>query len=201
VTAEMVEDVADAPVAAPQWPSWPLSAPEAWQRLKGALRRLDDEGAPPPCTVATGKGNDWLPPEPARGDTAEVKAAYAASVARAQAGCGICPVRDACLEYAVTSKTTAGVWGGRDMARRAPSTRNAAQAVPGGSPAQPGTIAALPPEVIRRVAEEYAQGESLSTIAEGLTRDGVPTASGLLEWKRQTVFKVLAVADRGRVTA
>ena len=39
-------------------------------------------------------------------------------VERAKAVCRTCPVREACLDYAINSRQTHGVWGGTDPEQR-----------------------------------------------------------------------------------
>ena len=50
-----------------------------------------------------------------------------------------------------------------------------------------GRPAALPASVLRRIRRERAKGKSLAAIAEGLDRDGVPTAQGGRRWYPATV--------------
>ena len=44
---------------------------------------------------------------------------------------------------------------------------------------------------VRRIYSEFLVGYSLQTIAAGLTADGVPTAKGGLEWRREVVQSIL----------
>jgi DNA invertase Pin-like site-specific DNA recombinase len=49
----------------------------------------------------------------------------------------------------------------------------------------------LPDEVVHRVVAERASGATLREIAEGLTRDGVPTARGARAWSISSVQGVI----------
>ncbi|HZU74181.1 MAG TPA: WhiB family transcriptional regulator [Acidimicrobiales bacterium] len=44
--------------------------------------------------------------------------AIADEVAAAKAICAVCPVRDPCLEFAISTKQEFGVWGGTDEVQR-----------------------------------------------------------------------------------
>src|SRR5438874_6876281 len=50
-----------------------------------------------------------------------------------------------------------------------------------------GRPSTMPPDVVRRIRRERAKGKSLAAIADGLNRDGVPTAQGGRGWYRATV--------------
>jgi DNA invertase Pin-like site-specific DNA recombinase len=50
----------------------------------------------------------------------------------------------------------------------------------------------MPAAVVARIVAERDAGSSLRAIADGLTRDGVPTAQGGRAWHASTVRKVLA---------
>ena len=52
----------------------------------------------------------------------------------------------------------------------------------------------LPQRVVNRILREREQGRTLASIAEGLNRDGVPTAQGGLRWYASTVRAVLRSA-------
>ena len=54
-----------------------------------------------------------------------------------------------------------------------------------------GRPPALPSEIVERIIENRAAGESLRSIAMGLTTDGVPTAQGGAKWHASTVKAVL----------
>jgi DNA invertase Pin-like site-specific DNA recombinase len=54
-----------------------------------------------------------------------------------------------------------------------------------------GRARELSAEVVRRIVDARADGASLRAIAEGLTRDGVPTAHGGRAWYASTVRAVL----------
>jgi len=54
-----------------------------------------------------------------------------------------------------------------------------------------GRPSTLPPEIVERIVNERNSGSSLRAIADGLTRDGVPTAQGGQAWHASTVRKVL----------
>ena len=49
-----------------------------------------------------------------------------------------------------------------------------------------------PVEIVERVALERSEGKSLRAIAEGLTRDGIPTSQGGKAWHASSIAKVLA---------
>ena len=49
----------------------------------------------------------------------------------------------------------------------------------------------LPKTVVNRIRRERTQGKTLAAIAEGLNRDGVPTAQGGQRWYPSTVRAVL----------
>lgn len=53
----------------------------------------------------------------------------------------------------------------------------------------------LAPGIRRRIVAERGAGSSLRAIADGLTRDGVPTAQGGRAWYASTVRKVLSSWD------
>ena len=53
----------------------------------------------------------------------------------------------------------------------------------------------LPQRVVNRILREREQGQDLAAIAEGLNRDGVPTAQGGQRWYPSTVRAVLRSAD------
>jgi DNA invertase Pin-like site-specific DNA recombinase len=55
-----------------------------------------------------------------------------------------------------------------------------------------GRPSALPVAVVAHIVAERQAGSSLRTIADGLRRDGVPTAQGGQAWHASTVRKVLA---------
>ena len=46
-------------------------------------------------------------------------------------------------------------------------------------------------EVVARIRREHAAGLSMRTIAQRLTDDGVPTATGSSRWSHSTVQRVL----------
>ncbi|NUR84019.1 MAG: WhiB family transcriptional regulator [Nonomuraea sp.] len=51
--------------------------------------------------------------------------------------CGRCPVREACLRYALDTRQAHGVWGGTDPAQRRALTRRAARRRPGTARVRP----------------------------------------------------------------
>jgi DNA invertase Pin-like site-specific DNA recombinase len=55
-----------------------------------------------------------------------------------------------------------------------------------------GRPSTLPAELVKRIVDERNEGSSLRAIADGLIRDGVPTAQGGQAWHASTVRKVLA---------
>jgi hypothetical protein len=59
----------------------------------------------------------------------------------------------------------------------------------------PGRPASLPESIVDRIRLEYARGQSLGEIAEGLTADHVPTAHGGRRWWPSTVRAVLVRAS------
>lgn len=61
-----------------------------------------------------------------------------------------------------------------------------------------GRPTALPDAVRSRIAQERAQGRTLTAIADGLTKDGVPTALGRARWYPTTVRNVLAGLELDR---
>lgn len=62
-----------------------------------------------------------------------------------------------------------------------------------------GRPSVLPDDVVRRIVAERGAGAGLRVIAEGLTRDGVPTARGGPKWSTSSVQAVLAGQDAARV--
>jgi Recombinase len=54
-----------------------------------------------------------------------------------------------------------------------------------------GRSPGLPPEVVRRIRSEHANGESLGEIARKLNAEGVPTSQGGRHWWPSTVRAVL----------
>ena len=66
-----------------------------------------------------------------------------------------------------------------------------------------GRVANVPDEVVERIKQEYRGGATLVQVADGLTRDAVPTAQGGRRWYASTVSGVLKrhgepVRPRGR---
>jgi len=59
---------------------------------------------------------------------------------------------------------------------------------------QLGRRSRVPAAIVRRVRREREQGASLAAIADGLTRDGVPTSYGGKRWYASTVRVVLGAA-------
>jgi hypothetical protein len=57
--------------------------------------------------------------------------------------------------------------------------------------ARSGRRSTLPAEVVTRIREEHARGDSLAEIARRLNRDGIPTAQGGRQWWPSTVRAVL----------
>ena len=78
------------------------AAPES-----GALRRLQAAGS---CGTAD--------PDLFFGPAAELVTDYKTRVAKAKAVCAGCPVRDACLAYALDTRQEYGIWGGTDEDER-----------------------------------------------------------------------------------
>jgi DNA invertase Pin-like site-specific DNA recombinase len=62
-----------------------------------------------------------------------------------------------------------------------------------------GRPSMLPREVVERIVRERQGGASLSTIANGLTDEGVPTAHGGSRWWPATVRKILAGQDAATI--
>lgn len=62
-----------------------------------------------------------------------------------------------------------------------------------------GRPSVLPAEVVRRIVDERDGGAVLREIAEGLTRDGVPTARGGTTWSTSSVQAVLAGQDAAQL--
>lgn len=63
----------------------------------------------------------WFPPEGptgARTPHAERRRNESAEVTEARAICATCPVRPACLEYALSTNQKHGIFGGKDQAQR-----------------------------------------------------------------------------------
>jgi DNA invertase Pin-like site-specific DNA recombinase len=60
---------------------------------------------------------------------------------------------------------------------------------------QLGRPAILPRPVVERIVEARAAGDSLRTIAAGLTADAVPTAQGGMTWHASTIKAVLEGQD------
>lgn len=58
-----------------------------------------------------------------------------------------------------------------------------------------GRPPALPREIVTRIADARRDGDSLRTIASGLTADGVPTAQGGAKWYASTIRAVLQGQD------
>ncbi len=58
-----------------------------------------------------------------------------------------------------------------------------------------GRPSTLPREVVERIVDAKARGDSLRTIADGLTGEGVPTAQGGAKWHASTVKAVLEGQD------
>ncbi|SKG75035.1 resolvase domain-containing protein [Mycobacteroides abscessus subsp. bolletii] len=58
-----------------------------------------------------------------------------------------------------------------------------------------GRPSALPLEVVRRIVERRARGDSLRIIAAGLENDGVPTAQGGAKWHASTIKAVIGGQD------
>ncbi|UCZ61463.1 recombinase family protein [Mycolicibacterium phocaicum] len=58
-----------------------------------------------------------------------------------------------------------------------------------------GRPSVLPSAIVERIVLERQQGRSLRAIADGLARDGVPTAQGGKTWHASTIRKVLAGQD------
>jgi DNA invertase Pin-like site-specific DNA recombinase len=54
----------------------------------------------------------------------------------------------------------------------------------------------LPPTVVRRIKRQRNAGKTFASIADGLNRDGVPTAQGGREWYPATVRAVLRRTSR-----
>ncbi len=54
-----------------------------------------------------------------------------------------------------------------------------------------GRPATMDAKIVRRIKREREQGKSLATIADGLNRDGVPTAQGGRQWYPATVRSTL----------
>ncbi|KQC39004.1 recombinase family protein [Frankia sp. ACN1ag] len=54
-----------------------------------------------------------------------------------------------------------------------------------------GRRPALPPDVVRRIGDDYAAGMGLTAIARALTEEGVPTARGGVVWHASTIQSVL----------
>jgi hypothetical protein len=63
------------------------------------------------------------------------------------------------------------------------------------SPRRPGRKPALAVEVVARIRDQHAQGQSLAAIAHDLNVGGVPTAQGGRQWWPSTVRAVLIRAD------
>jgi len=55
-----------------------------------------------------------------------------------------------------------------------------------------GRPSTLPPAIVTRIVAEREARSSLRAIADGLIRDGIPTAQGGRAWHASTVRKVLA---------
>lgn len=93
--------------------SWPprLEVPASswvqWEALTAALARL---GAPPLCSDDPER---WWSRDPE-------------DVADAVAVCGLCPLREPCLAYAVAADEREGTWGGVSEAERRQITRRRA---------------------------------------------------------------------------
>jgi DNA invertase Pin-like site-specific DNA recombinase len=64
-----------------------------------------------------------------------------------------------------------------------------------------GRPSVLGDEVVRRIIDEGAAGETLRAVAEGLTADGVPTARGGDARSTSTVQGVLRGQDAARIPA
>lgn len=62
-----------------------------------------------------------------------------------------------------------------------------------------GRPSVLPEDVVRRIVGERVAGDTLRTIAERLTAEGVPTARGGAAWSTSTVQAVLAGQDAARI--
>jgi DNA invertase Pin-like site-specific DNA recombinase len=59
-----------------------------------------------------------------------------------------------------------------------------------------GRPATLPTAVVERIRAARADGQTLTSIADILTADGVPTAQGGVRWHASTVRAILARATR-----
>ena len=82
----------------------------------GLLRRLQAVGS---CRTAD--------PDLFFGPEGELVTAWKARVAAAKAVCAGCPVRGACLEYALDTRQAFGIWGGTDEDERRAMLRQAAR--------------------------------------------------------------------------
>lgn len=81
------------------------------------------------ATVTTYDPNDWRKDAACRKlDTAIFFADDAQNVAKAKAVCAACPVREACLDFALTTRQDDGVWGGLDENERRRARRRRQEA-------------------------------------------------------------------------
>jgi DNA invertase Pin-like site-specific DNA recombinase len=62
-----------------------------------------------------------------------------------------------------------------------------------------GRPSVLPGDVVERIVEQHAAGESLRAIGAALEADGVPTARGGARWHASAVRAVLSGQDAARV--
>jgi len=87
----------------------------------------------------------------------------------AKAVCARCPVRDACLEYALATEQRFGIWGGMsERERRAERGRRAAAAA-----------RLARPDMLPRTAQRVAAVAELT--AEGMTRAQIAARLGITE--------------------
>jgi WhiB family redox-sensing transcriptional regulator len=120
------------------------------ESLRGGLRRPELPGAQ--CAQRDQDPELWFP---ANGDRAAAE--------RAKAICRSCPVRPACLEWALGANERTGIWGGTTPNERRALRRAAAKA--GASGRCGGTAAGIGRNLRMRDGEQAARRFSLADLA------------------------------------
>lgn len=109
--------------AAPRW-QCRCAMCAAWrqkerERRAAVSRALSRYGQPPTFEVEQYRGDDWQERSECRGiDPDLFFPTKGESTRPAKAVCAWCPVREACLDYALVNSEKYGIWGGRSERER-----------------------------------------------------------------------------------